>query len=144
MKPSGSKGKECVSSNSLMEVGRQTGSFHAESTQKPSVIASVSAESAGMVHSNADTCSAATTTKTVMVLTPEDLESQDVCVCSESGATSASIDVDTAAEKMKQMRVSPARVESQDTVFLPALFVFGGMDTSGTVHEDSFVIVPPC
>ena len=135
--------KEEVSSTSLTGVGDQTGSSEAESGKKPSAVASVSAKSAGIVHSNAGSSSAVATT-TVTVLTPDDFGSQDVCVCSESGDISPKVDVDTAAEKMEQMRVSPARVESQGTVFLPALFVFGGMDTSGTVHEDCFVIVPPC
>ena len=29
-----------------------------------------------------------------------------------------------------------------ETVIVPALFVFGGMDTQGTIHGDSFMFVP--
>ena len=141
VKPSGAQRKEEAPSDSLTELAGQTGSPDTESPQKPSATASVSVKSTD-VRSNTST---STTTTTVTVLSPEDLETQDVCVYSESGATSASVhvNVDATAMKMAQMSVSPAQDEPHGTVFLPALFVFGGMDTSGTVHEDSFVIVPP-
>ena len=127
----------------LKEAGRQTVSFAAEHPPKPAAAAAIS----DFVELTSR-CQSTTTSTTVTVISPEDLETQDIRVHSGSQPTSGSseaVDVDTeaTAEKVKQLHISQPEVAPQGTAFLSALFVFGGMDTGGTIHEDAFVIVPP-
>lgn len=48
----------------------------------------------------------------------------------------------TAASETLTGTVAGGHLPVPETVTVPVLFVFGGMDTQGTVHSDSFVIDP--
>lgn len=85
---------------------------------------------------NPDTTAAATT---VTIINPEEIETQEVQL--QARDERGDSEVAEASQKLGELHVSdPA---PQKVVFVPALFVFGGMDTFGTIHNDSFVLIPP-
>lgn len=83
------------------------------------------------------------------VISPDNLSSEDVGVyATESGgtlataSTSARLEKPDSSQDVDQAASHPAVLVPTAT-FVLALFVFGGMDTCGTVHSDCFVFVPP-
>ena len=79
----------------------------------------------------------AATCTTITVIGPEITENQDVAVC--TGVQSQE-HIEVTEKLVEGLHISGDRPST--SVFLPALFVFAGMDTSGTVHGDSFIFVP--
>ena len=79
------------------------------------------------------------------VISPDNLSSEDVGVhATDSGGTLAPTSTSARPEKPDSSQdVDQAAVLVPTATFVPALFVFGGMDTCGTVHSDCFVYVPP-
>lgn len=79
------------------------------------------------------------------VISPDNLSSEDVGVhATDSGGTLATTSTSARLEKPDSSQdVDQAAVLIPTATFVPALFVFGGMDTCGTVHSDCFVYVPP-
>ena len=88
----------------------------------------------------------------VTVISPDDISSEDVGVyATDSGgtlatcgttSTSARPDKPESSQDVDQAGSHQAILVPTDT-FVLALFVFGGMDTCGTIHSDCFVFVPP-
>lgn len=67
----------------------------------------------------------------VPIISPENLQTQDVGIHPSAIVSEKAGDTEPSAS---------CAVEKDD--FFPALFVFGGMDTCGTVHGDCFVFIP--
>ena len=82
----------------------------------------------------------------VTVISPDNISSEDVGVyATDSGGTLATCGATCTSarpEKPDDVGSHQAILVPTDT-FVPALFVFGGMDTCGTIHSDCFVFVPP-
>jgi len=67
----------------------------------------------------------------VPIISPENLQTQEVSIHPSA----------IVSEKQGATEPSASRPMEKDD-FFPALFVFGGMDTCGTIHGDCFVFVP--
>lgn len=67
----------------------------------------------------------------VPIISPENLQTQEVGIHPSAIMSKRPGDTEPSASRA---------VEQDD--FFPALFVFGGMDTCGTIHGDCFVYVP--
>ena len=85
----------------------------------------------------------------VTVISPDNISSEDVGVyATDSGGTLATCGT-TCTSARPEKPDSSQDVGSHQAIlvptdtFVPALFVFGGMDTCGTIHSDCFVFVPP-
>lgn len=78
------------------------------------------------------------------VISPDNLSSEDVGVyATDSGGTLATTSTSPDSSQDVDQAASHPAVLVPTATFVLALFVFGGMDTCGTVHSDCFVFVPP-
>lgn len=78
----------------------------------------------------------------VTVISPDNVKNQDVGIYSTPSKSSSEV-VNTSAELSENCSQQAACHGHLGTSLIPALFVFGGMDTCGTVHSDCFIVVPP-
>lgn len=79
----------------------------------------------------------------VTVINPDNVKNQDVGIYDTSSKSSQSEVVNTSAELSENCSQQATNHGHLGTSLVPALFVFGGMDTCGTVHSDCFIFVPP-
>lgn len=72
----------------------------------------------------------------ITVINPATMEDGSTSLNPESAAIGHEIVV--TSEKMSELRLR----EEKDHGSIPALFVFGGMDTTGHIHGDAFIFIP--
>ena len=75
----------------------------------------------------------------VTIIDPGDTSGSNFSV-SQSESDHVTVDSEQVAAKLQGLCVKEESGEEWEWV--PALFVFGGMDTAGVVHGDSFILVP--
>ena len=79
----------------------------------------------------------------VTIISPENLHTQDVDIHpSESTPITSEGDGTSTVVEKPEGTEQPASHALKGNSFIPALFVFGGMDTCGTIHGDCFMFVP--
>lgn len=74
----------------------------------------------------------------VTVISPDNVKNQDVGIYGTPSKSSSEV-VSTSIEFSESCTAYHGH---RGTSLVPALFVFGGMDTCGTIHSDCFVFVP--
>lgn len=77
----------------------------------------------------------------VTVISPDNVKNPDVGIYGTPSKSSSEV-VSTSVELSEDCSQQAAYHGHHGTNSVPALFVFGGMDTCGTVHSDCFVFVP--
>lgn len=77
----------------------------------------------------------------VTVISPDNVKNQDVGIYGNPSKSSSEV-VSTSVELSEDCSQQAAYHGHLGTSLVPALFVFGGMDTCGTIHSDCFVFVP--
>ena len=77
----------------------------------------------------------------VTVISPDNVKDQDVGIYGTPSKSSSEV-VSTSVELSEDCSQQAAYHGHLGTSLVPALFVFGGMDTCGTIHSDCFVFVP--
>ena len=110
------------------------GSLSTESSQTSSSSFATTSQSGGTSQSSSSGFQAVT------VIDPEDTSSANFTVSQSLGVP---LNGDEVAEKLQGLHVKEKEEEGAEQYeWVPALFVFGGMDTTGIVHGDAFILVP--